>query len=61
MKRRDTIWHQWFAWRPVRCDYNERGVPSCWTWLRMIWRKQVGQCTPDGPWYCYALPWRHND
>jgi hypothetical protein len=55
---RSTVWHKWFAWRPVWCKYNERGVPSSWAWLRWVWRKQIGQRVPGGPWMCYSLPWR---
>lgn len=53
----DTLWRRVFAWLPVYCEYNERGVPPCWAWLRWVWRKDRGQRTPE-PHSCYALPWK---
>lgn len=29
------MWHNWFAWRPVRC------LSGKIIWLRRIWRRQI--------------------
>lgn len=28
-------WHRWFAWYPVRADFNQ------WVWLEYIWRQEI--------------------
>ena len=29
---RGSLWHHWFAWRPVRCN-------TCWVWLETVQRR----------------------
>jgi len=51
-KQASTLWHQWFAWHPVR-------TPVYTVWLARVWRREVGHrgCSGDITWeYSFVDP-----